>query len=404
MAAVWILYWSVVALVVLVWWKGDTERESPGILDQMKRIFVVHLFNLFRAAVRKVAPSVAKKMTSCEDIFFNRPNPIFAGIYWVLFGGGYGLFVMHGFKHIPNMYFSENHKYLGSLWVFLSWAQFIYVGRVNPGRITNENLPTKLADYEFDYLLYEPKDCQTCGIARPARSKHCKVCGICVSKFDHHCIWINSCVGEGNHRGFLLFLLNHSVLMLYIFYAGVTIAWSTATELELFHAYYFDENNQRVDATYMMIFNYLLHTHSVVVAISIFVFLLSFLFIGFLGFQCYLVTMNTTTNEFFKWSDIVAFAKKEGHLEWIPKRNPYDVGWLNNWQELLWPPLKKKSGPQVIKFRESYTEPAQMDPSAHSMDEIDAGNNHAKDDVKQKEKVEEPIEKKGRRQGKGKKA
>ena len=75
--------------------QGDVDADPPGVLDRLRRLFVVQLFELFkygqyfthnftdfpsscRAAIKQVAPGVARKMTSCEDVFFNRPCRIFA--------------------------------------------------------------------------------------------------------------------------------------------------------------------------------------------------------------------------------------------------------------------------------------------------------------------------------------
>lgn len=51
------------------------------------------------------------------------------------------------------------------------------------------------------------RDCVTCVVKRPSRSKHDAHAGICVTRFDHHCVWINNAVGARNHVLFLMFVV-----------------------------------------------------------------------------------------------------------------------------------------------------------------------------------------------------
>lgn len=70
--------------------------------------------------------------------------------------------------------------------------------------------------YPFDYTLYHPgKVCSTCGLEKPARSKHCSTCKCCVAKADHHCAWVNSCIGRDNYRWFLALMLSLGIVLSY---------------------------------------------------------------------------------------------------------------------------------------------------------------------------------------------
>jgi len=46
--------------------------------------------------------------------------------------------------------------------------------------------------------------CDKCDEKRPERAHHCAVCGRCVLRMDHHCPWIGNCVGIRNHKAFIL--------------------------------------------------------------------------------------------------------------------------------------------------------------------------------------------------------
>lgn len=70
-------------------------------------------------------------------------------------------------------------------------------------------------------LIFQPKACYTCKIMRPAKASHCKICDNCILNKDHHCIYISNCVGERNHKNFFLFLLNGSILSIFVFLTSI---------------------------------------------------------------------------------------------------------------------------------------------------------------------------------------
>lgn len=152
-------------------------------------------------------------------------------------------------------------RYSGTAAALATLALFAAASFADPGTVTAANLAAHQALYPYDGLVYpEAKDCWTCGVPRPARSKHCSTCGRwgvramggaawatlpllagwngmmrhnccpapgealvslpsaacrCIARLDHHCIWLNSCVGLGNTRWFLAFLLATAALCSY---------------------------------------------------------------------------------------------------------------------------------------------------------------------------------------------
>ncbi|GKV08898.1 hypothetical protein SLEP1_g20469 [Rubroshorea leprosula] len=137
----------------------------------------------------------------------DRPNPILQFIYLAIIGGTYYIIIKSSFGYLPGYYLSEVHKYTSLLAVGIGILLFILASFSDPGTIKAENVSQYILAYPYDNIIYSEKECSTCKIPKPARSKHCSICNRCVARFDHHCGWMNNCIGERNTRYFVAFLL-----------------------------------------------------------------------------------------------------------------------------------------------------------------------------------------------------
>lgn len=122
------------------------------------------------------------------------------------------------------------------------------------------------------------------------RSKHCSICDHRLNTFDHHCAFINACVAGRNHRYFLGFLCI-SVCN------SVSFSW--------------------IDYSYR---------EFVLSSVACYNLILSAFLMLLLTFQCILVSVNLTTNEFINRSRYVRFRGGA---------NPHNEGFLANWKTFL---------------------------------------------------------------------
>jgi palmitoyltransferase len=136
-------------------------------------------------------------------------------LFAALFGGCYWGYCRHVFPLLPLPGVPAWHKFTGSAAAVLCLLLYAAACYADPGIITPVNAAAHAALYPTDGVLYRSKQCGTCRLPRPARSKHCRVCGRCVARMDHHCIWLNTCVGLLNMRWFLAFLLAAALLCAY---------------------------------------------------------------------------------------------------------------------------------------------------------------------------------------------
>ncbi|CAL9748621.1 unnamed protein product [Musa acuminata subsp. burmannicoides] len=150
-----------------------------------------------------------------ENYCCERPNPILQIFYLVILGVTYFIIGKSSFRYIPGFYVSEFHWYTGMLAVGVGVLLFLLTSFSDPGTVTTENVSKYVSAYPYDDIIYMEKECSTCKILKPARSKHCGICNRCVARFDHHCGWMNNCIGEKNTRYFMAFLLWHFLICLY---------------------------------------------------------------------------------------------------------------------------------------------------------------------------------------------
>ncbi|KAJ4719554.1 S-acyltransferase [Melia azedarach] len=248
---------------------------------------------------------------SVEYFCCDRPNPILQIIYLAIIGTTYYFIAKSSFAYIPGYYLSEIHRFTSLLGVGIGVVFFLLTSFTDPGTVKAENVSQYQSAYPYDNIIYTEKECSTCKIPKPARSKHCSICDRCVARFDHHCGWMNNCIGERNTRYFMAFLLWHFLLCLYgVIALGLVLA-GRMKELRVVHiltVYYDVENSFRSLAPQVV--QWLLSAYNTQILLTVFLAVVSLLLVGFFGYHANLCRTNTTTNETIKWEDYINWQRK----------------------------------------------------------------------------------------------
>ncbi|XP_037496110.1 LOW QUALITY PROTEIN: probable protein S-acyltransferase 17 [Jatropha curcas] len=248
---------------------------------------------------------------SIEHFCCDRPNPTLQIIYLAIIGATYYFIVDSSFSYIPGYYLSGYHRYTSSLAVVVGVLLFLLTSFSDPGTVKAENVSEYLSAYPYDNIIYTKKECSTCKIFKPARSKHCSICNRCVARFDHHCGWMNNCIGEKNTRYFLAFLLWHCLLCIYGTIALGLVLAGRLKELRVVYiltVYYGFENSFSSLAPHVV--QWLLGSYNTQILLMVFLAIVSLLLAGFFGHHANLCRMNTTINETFKWQEYLVWQKK----------------------------------------------------------------------------------------------
>uniref|UniRef100_A0A803PU68 S-acyltransferase n=1 Tax=Cannabis sativa TaxID=3483 RepID=A0A803PU68_CANSA len=328
---------------------------------------------------------------SIEQFCCDRPNPILQVIYLAILWGTYYFIIKSSFSYIPGYYLGAVHRYTSLLAVGVGVLLFLLTSFSDPGTVTAENVSQYLSAYPYDNIIYSEKECSTCKIPKPARSKHCSICNRCVARFDHHCGWMNNCIGERNTRHFMAFLLWHFLICIYGSVALGFILAGQVKELKVVHiltVYYGIERNFRSLAPHVV--QWLLGAYNTQILLMVFLAIVSLLLAGFFGYHANLCLTNTTTNETFKWQEYLSWQKKLNEakastealkasisemgsetkpaeskwkllcrrspledVEVVVKNNMYDRGFFHNLCEIIFPLSTRSSFVSQTKLKNS---------------------------------------------------
>jgi hypothetical protein len=260
--------------------------------------------------------------------------------YLVLVMGGLYIFNLSVAPHLDPL-----HNYLFVVIIPSPYIAFFLASVSNPGRITKQNFKVYQKMWPFDNILFAPKECYTCLLPKPARSKHCSSCGYCVARFDHHCLWINNCVGYRNHRYFLLFLVNTTIYCSYGFYTGCVTILHFIDHFNLKNARILT-NGSYHPLTFIQQLRYVSENDPFLSAFTCFTGLAALILIAFTAYNFIQVMSGKTGNESEKWGDI-DYSLKKGFIKLkkgnVPiKRakelpNIYDNGPIQNLFQVIFP-------------------------------------------------------------------
>ncbi|KAJ3197363.1 hypothetical protein HK101_004239 [Irineochytrium annulatum] len=317
-----------------------------------------------------------KRVDALYKYAFEGRNPILQLFYLSLITGCIGLFLYLAWNRIPNKLLSEYHRYIIPIAITTVYFCFFKASWSDSGAITKENVNRAIELWDYDYILFNPKECSTCNLLKPARSKHCSICNKCVAKADHHCAWINNCVGHNNYRYFLSFLGSTAAVCMYGSYMLYRIVQNEMDVRNVWNFSVYDrEKGTRTPITTWQAIMYIVQLELHLCALGLFAGLAGLVVFIFMLYQLSMVVRGFTTNESFKWEDL-DYDIRTGSLTEIPAdlykynknyrserknegepfapsydgkvkkvpikgvneiKNIYDLGWLGNLHEVLFP-------------------------------------------------------------------
>eukprot|EP00891_Asterochloris_glomerata_P008224 jgi/Astpho2/8224/fgenesh1_pg.00122_%23_8_t len=237
-----------------------------------------------------------RQLDRVQEYCCEHRNPFMQGFYLVLLFGGYYLYCREVFPLLPRLGLPAWHQYTGSACMGLCLFLFHACSTSDPGAIDRSTVAFHCSLYAYDNVTCIAKDCPTCKLQRPPRSKHCSVCRRCIAKQDHHCAWVNNCIGLYNTRLFLAFLGSNLLICVYGSVLLISLLSALAARQRRWHRG--ARSGGLPQAAELLVLDFPLQ-----------VVMLLFLGVGsvlvglFLGYHLLLARWNMTTYESYKWRD-----------------------------------------------------------------------------------------------------
>lgn len=314
MGVQWILaaHGFVTLLAVVSLLCGHWPIFQGTFIERINYFITVGAYDYFLRVVTFIFGSRGRNaVQSVQQFCCERPNPILQVIYFAILGLTYFFIAKSSFKYIPSYYVGDYHRSTSMLAVGIGILLFLLTCFSDPGTVTKNNVAQYISAYPYDNIIFTEKECSTCKIPKPARSKHCSICGRCVARFDHHCGWMNTCIGERNTRFFMAFLFWHFFLCLYgVAILGFILA-GQLKERKIIHILtgFYGLNNSFTSLAPHVI-QWLVSLYNTQILLMVFLSVVCLLLAGFFGYHAHLCVTNTTTNETFKWEDYLSWKRK----------------------------------------------------------------------------------------------
>ena len=193
---------SVGFVFVLLCGPSETFRRGP--VGRLHRYLTVSLPSRGSRWLRRLLGArVYGALARAVDYAVNQRNPFLQIFYLTLVAGGFTTFAASAKDYIfdpQGRYISPGHYYALPVVVAVTLGSFWLASVSDPGRVTKANVGAAVRAYPYDMLIFVPKECATCKVSRPARSKHCAYCDICVARFDHRTVCEATRGGRGPYE------------------------------------------------------------------------------------------------------------------------------------------------------------------------------------------------------------
>ncbi|KAI9285897.1 DHHC palmitoyltransferase-domain-containing protein [Umbelopsis sp. AD052] len=298
-----LVYLAILCTVVFILLFGESPRLRHTPVGSAHRFLTEMLPRFIIKYGKKVfGESSTSRFYSVYQYTCESRNPFLQLFFLFLFTGSLYLFFISGWNEVPGPFLSQFHVYFIPVEILFTYGCYYAACAADPGIITKDNLQKYMDMYPYDGLTFEPRDCSTCKMPKPARSKHCSMCKGCVARSDHHCAWVNICVGHNNHRYFLLFLFALWQFLIYAVYVTFSIYRGKIQQWGLDNAVIKDAlTGKEIPLSFRKAMLYILQEDRIIGALGILSAIVCVIIFLFTLYQLYLSIRGMTTNEAFKW-------------------------------------------------------------------------------------------------------
>lgn len=177
------LWGLLLTIITVIYLFVCVDSNKPGLLSKIKNALFYTLPNLARNLASRICGQwFVSKVDGLATYLCYSQNPIVQFIYLICAVGGFAIYFIYGFCHLPGPFVAHYHKYSGTALMFACYYSYYKACSVDPGYITSSKKNQALKRFKFDHLLYAPKMNVELVNLKNQPEVSIAVCATCVSR------------------------------------------------------------------------------------------------------------------------------------------------------------------------------------------------------------------------------
>ncbi|EDO30109.1 predicted protein, partial [Nematostella vectensis] len=276
---------------------GGSSFHRGGVISWIRRKILYGYLLVEGACINCLPTFITRGTSRIVDFVFYTRNHFLQAFYLFLVIGGSLVYSLHILPYFDKM---NSFAYSTYCLIIINISFFVICCYAEPGVVTPSNMAASIQRYKYDGYYYIRKECPTCELDKPARSKHCSLCKACINRFDHHCSWVNNCIGANNYGFFIGFIFTAAALCIYVTFLVMIVFVYISITQRLLEGQYVDSEGNEYSITIRHVVQFLLVNFPAIFTLFMVVLIFGIFLTLFTIFHFYLLLTNQTTNELFK--------------------------------------------------------------------------------------------------------
>lgn len=160
------IFGILILAVIFILIFGQAPVFKGSFVRALHTLITVDVIDLANRLLQWTLGSQVQRISQYCGWISNEKHSMVQIFYLVLVLGGFGAHLATTQKSIPNPNLPYYHTYLSPIILILTLTAFVVASFSNPGRIDSHNVEKVERLYDYDYIMFTRKECNTCKFSK----------------------------------------------------------------------------------------------------------------------------------------------------------------------------------------------------------------------------------------------